>query len=647
MSNSDGSRKALRRLPPLRIIHGATGAAIAGILLYLLFAPKPWDLTWSGDSKDVVQYCAHYYSWWGGVIALVIVGLLGSTARWWLRPLPPAAPEGGLANDTPAAAKWFWPAVAAAMLLTAVLGAQRLPLSLWDDEHTTLRTYVQGRYKLNEDGTVDFRERGLGWALHDYRVPNNHILYSLLARVSVAGWKVIRDPAGPPFSESALRFPALLFGVASVGALALLLKELGWARAGIWAAFLLAVHPWHIRYASEGRGYSMILFFIPVLAICLIRALRTGAWRWWFALAGASFAVLYAYPGALYPVAATNAAAAVLLLARRPVDRPPWLPLARWWVAGSCAAAIFLWLFLPCVPQLQAYLDRITNHAVLGREWWANFGSHLFAGVGWFRSQDLQSPQPELYKMAVARPWLFVITTGTAAAMTIVGLARWWTRGWLTAAVSLVLVLPAFAAYFMAVRNGVGLHYWYLLYLLPGLVALAATGFDALAWPFGRWRWSAVIPALAVAAYLAAYVTLVLDAPRWLVTRSLQPLREAALVARGTTLPNYAGHEKVVTLHVVNPINLYDPHRADKEVWDAAELTGWARKCDAANCAMYVQLGMPWVAERDFPEVHRMLFDPKCFEVVADLPGFEPNMQRLVLRYRPGSASSGGPGLVQ
>ena len=41
-----------------------------------------------------------------------------------------------------------------------------------------------------------------------------------------------------------------------------------------------------------------------------------------------------------------------------------------------------------------------------------------------------------------------------------------------------------------------------------------------------------------------------------------------------------------------------------------------------------------------------MLFNPKCFEVVADLPGFEPSLQRMVLRYRLGSASD-RPALVQ
>lgn len=641
MSTSDGLMTKFRRLSPQQIVHAATVVTMAGIVLYLFVAPKPWNLTWSGEDKHWVQYCVHYYSWWGGVFALFVVGVLGSTSRWWLQPLPAGnmdPREATLAASARVTPKWFWPAVGAAMLLTGVLGAQRLHFSLWDDEHSTARRYVQGRYQQNKDGTVEFRQRGWGTTFHDYRVPNNHILYSLLSRVSVAGWKIIRDPAGPPFSEAALRFPAFLFGIASVGALAWLLKEIGWARAGVWAAFLLAVHPWHIRYASEARGYSMVLFFIPVLAVCWIRALRTGDWRWWFGVAGSSFALLYTYPAALYPVAAFNAVAAVLLLARRPVDRPPWLPLARWWVAGSCAAVLFIWLFLPCVPQMQAYLDSIRNYAVLGRDWWINFSSHLFAGVGWFRTQDLQSPQPELYKMALEHPWTFVIVLAAAAAMTILGLLRWLSRGWLTAALAFVLVAPAFAAYGMAVRSGVGLYHWYLIYLLPAAVALCATGFDTLAQPFRKYRWSFVVPACAVAAFLAGYVTLVREAPHWLLTKSLQPLREAALVARGTILPNYPGHEKVVTIGIVNLLHHYDPHRAEIEVREPAQLLDLARRCDAEDRKLYVQVGMPWVARRDFPEIYEMLVNSEYFEVVARLQGFEPTLERVVARYRPGTA---------
>ncbi len=52
-----------------------------------------------------------------------------------------------------------------------------------------------------------------------------------------------------------MRVPTLLVGMLSVAAVAWLLLECGFPLAGAIAAFLLALHPWHLRYATEARGY--------------------------------------------------------------------------------------------------------------------------------------------------------------------------------------------------------------------------------------------------------------------------------------------------------------------------------------------------------------------------------------------------------
>jgi len=630
--------QAFLRLSPVRRVHVVAGIAASAVILYLLFAPKPWQVAWSGLSKDFLDYCILYYSWWGGLFALGVIAILSITARWWLRPLPAgnlAAREASCSVMARATPVWFWPCVGAAVLLTGVMGAQRLNFSLWDDEHYTARRFVQGNYRPADDGTVSFRERKVGSTFHDYRMPNNHILHNLLARGPVALGKLFRDPTGPAISEVALRLPAFLFGMASVVALALMMKELGLARAGVFAAFLLALHPWHIRYASEARGYSMVLFFLPLLIVFWVRALRTGLWRWWIALAATQFALLYTYPAVIYPVAALNLATLIFLLARYPLDLAPAIPLGRWLVAGACAAAAFIWLFLPCVPQMQSYLAQGMASGVMGRGWWLDFGSHLFAGVTWFRSGDPASPQPELYAMRLAQPALYTVVLGLASLLGLVGLARWFSRGWLPAVVALIFFLPAGLAWLMAVRSETHLYVWYLIYVLPGLVAVLATGFDALSLPWRNHRWSALVPALVLVAFLIGYLTLVQEAPRWLLTKSIQPLREAALVARGTIAPNYEGHEKVVTTAFLNPLFLYDPHRIVVE--DAAELLALARRCDEEGRELYVHVGMPKEAAQKFPEIFRLLSSSEVFEVVAYLPGYDPTLDRLVARYLPGT----------
>ena len=89
---------------------------------------------------------------------------------------------------------------------------------------------------------------------------------------------------GLRFREDVAYFQVISAGVFSVGALALLLWRLGFPAAGVIGAFLFVVHPWHIRYASELRAYSFMLFILPLCYVFLIEALDTGRWRWWEAL---------------------------------------------------------------------------------------------------------------------------------------------------------------------------------------------------------------------------------------------------------------------------------------------------------------------------------------------------------------------------
>jgi len=639
-----GVQARVRQLGPTRCCRWVLGVMAAATALYLVVAPKPWLQEWSGRNADRLEYYIPYYSWWGGLIALIGLLFLGATAAWWTKPLPAghlSEGEARRAKEARRTLRWFWPLVGAAMLVTAVLGAQRLHFSFWDDEHYTARRFAIGMFKQADDGSVQFRERGWGAAFHDYRMPNNHILHSLLAQGSVRVWRLFRNPDGLPYSEAVMRLPAYLFGILSIAALAWLLKELGMARAGVWAAFLLALHPWHIRYASEARGYSLVLFLLPVLLIFWLRALRTGWWRWWIAFGAAQFCLLYTYPAVFYPVAALNVATLVCLLARYPVDQAPFVPLARWFVVGVAGALAFVWLFLPCVPQMREYLAGTLAAGEMSAGWWQDFGAHLFAGVTWFRSSDVNSPQPELYAMMLARPGLSTAVLASACLLGVVGLVRWLLRGWLAAITALVFFLPAGLAWWLAARGGTFLYHWYLIYMLPGAAAAVAVGFDSLGLWSRRPAVRAALPAGALAAFVASYLVLVAAAPRWLLTKPIQPLREAAWAARGTIEPNYEGHEKVITAAFINPLYYYDPHRSSFD--DLPGLLALAREADGAGKEFFVHIGIPGFAKSKDPEIYRLLTDSACFETVSEIPGYDPSLDRIVVRYRSGTLQTGPP----
>ena len=78
--------------------------------------------------------------------------------------------------------------------------------------------------------------------------------------------------------------------------------------AGVLAAWLLALHPWHIRFTSEARGYSLLRCIIPIVPYFWIRAIRQNEWRWWLLYSGSQFALIYCYPGSLYVLIVLNGA---------------------------------------------------------------------------------------------------------------------------------------------------------------------------------------------------------------------------------------------------------------------------------------------------------------------------------------------------
>jgi 4-amino-4-deoxy-L-arabinose transferase-like glycosyltransferase len=104
----------------------------------------------------------------------------------------------------------------------------------------------------------------------------------------------------------AVRLPAALFGALAVpllyGVAVLLLRS---RPAGLCAALMLALSPWHLQFTRAAREASLLVLAVLLLVYCLLRAwharpgdrFRGGHW---YVLAGLSFLLaLYDYPGAL------------------------------------------------------------------------------------------------------------------------------------------------------------------------------------------------------------------------------------------------------------------------------------------------------------------------------------------------------------
>lgn len=602
-------------------------AAGTGLLIYLAAAPKPWAI--DDEIKD--------WAWGGGAVALVGVLVLFATAKWWTAPAPAGS---GAPKEPERAPRWFWPLVAAAMAIIAVTGAMRLNHDLWADEEVTLRLFVQGGYKPDpgkDDGSVVFKEFGAGRAFQHYSKPTNHIFYSILSRLSVSVWKMFRQPEGMPFSEAALRFPAWIFGILSIAALALLVKELGLPRAGVIAAFVMALHPWYLRYASEARGYSMILCFVPLLVVCWMRAIRTNQWRWWTAVGGLQFAIMYTNPAIVYPVAVLAAMTPVAILGC--VPRPGRaVAFARWAAASFAGALVFILLFAPCIPQLHDYLTGSTQaHGEMGWRWLQELGSYLLSGQNWNQAQDPLAPYPDLHAYVARSCALFAAIVCSVAVFGAAGFVRIIRKGKPEAAAAVVLTLPAFVAFAAAEMRGWYLYEWYLIYALVGAAAFLGAGIDAtgLPWPNKAARWA--VPALVTAIFLAAYLDMTRAIRGWMLAKPLEQIRQSVLLTRPTTLPNYPGHNDVITASFCQLPYLYDPHFVKLKSMD--ELVALMKQSDAENKPLYLNVGGISAAQVTQPEMTRLLLSSPQFEVMARLPGWEPYWDRIVARYVRGSAA--------
>lgn len=570
------------------------------------------------------------------VLAAVALGLALTTGRWLG---PRRVPEEAALRAPPPPGRGFALAVGGALLVAAALAVPRLTLGLWDDEIYSARHAMVGRYRMRGE---EARFLAVGWreTLWHYRMPNNHVPYSVMARVVAKAWLAVRRPAERLRAEVPLRLPALFFGLAGPPALALLLWRLGLPRAGALAAGLLALHPWQVRYASEARGYALAMLLVTGLAWTLVAVRRRGSWPRWLAFGAVQLLLLWTWPAALPLVVCAHLALGAL--AARGLRGPPRrTQLLRQLVVGIAGAALFLQLMLPNLVQLVAYTAHAQRGA-MGPAWWQDAGAHLLAGMAW--RNDPPSPvAPELARMAEAAPWAFgglVAAAGLAVALGAARLSR--RHGDLGVALAVLFLLPGPLVHALAAARGTWLHSWYLAFALPGLVALAAAGLEGMAQRLVALAPHRAAPALRAGlalGLLAGFAALTAPMHAAMHDRSFTVQREAVLLTRPSLDPNAPANRRILTASIVDVPEYYDPRCATLR--DTAGLRALMRRADTEGLALFVNTGRLGLARRRAPELVALLERPELFEPLGTLHGLVPRLTRHVFRYR-GAAAHGG-----
>jgi hypothetical protein len=618
---------ALARLGPAGSALRRARLALLGVLALLvawLAGPyAPWSLP--GDPSLIPvpgQSRVHTVLvgvGWAAVLDVGLCLLLLATAGLWARP------GGASRSAAPRPGGWL---VGACLAAALVAGGLRWPLvagSLWWDEAWSVRHTIVGQLEPEGDA---LRFEPAPWldTLWAYRAPTNHVAYSVAARLSHGLWRAASGAGPERFDERALRFPAWLAAMASVVGVALLVFRLGFPGAAPAAAWLLAVHPWHIRFGADGRGYSFVVLFTLLAALLLLRALQEDRWRWWLGYGAAQALLLWTLPIAVYlPLALAAAGGAAIALGPR-AERHRLLRLV---VANAVAAGAYLLVMAPNLAQA-ALLERL-----LGEEARLDLAFArrllLFATTG-LHVRMPSEPGVWFPTLATLGPVRRAVLGIGVPLLAAAGAARGLRRGGASGAILAGLVAaPALLILHRAVDGFFAYPRFTIYALVPATACLAigAEGLLRAALRPPKLR-RALAPA-GLAAGLVAYQVALWPQTRVLLRNPHAPTREVAgyRAPRDRALP---GRIERIGVGLGGDVpRVYDPWI--REVTDPAELAGALARARADERPLYVIYGYGELNRRRHPDLMALLDDRRLFEPLARFDGIESLHVYRVLRY--------------
>lgn len=249
-------------------------------------------------------------------------------------------------------------------------------------------------------------------------------------------------------SEFVIRLLSVVAGVATLPIVYLIGEQIYERRVGLLAAALLVVHPAHVAYSQEARGYSFVVLFASLSGYFFVRAIETpaGNWLWWYSVT--TVLAIYCHSFALLVVAAQLTSLAFL-----PFREIPWRGL----LFSLAAVALFtapLLLLIGSQNQGQwAWLPKFSL-----REF-----SHLMTfltgnGVRFFFYL--------LFWIAALAVWIQELRSGRSVESWREGLLLSW------------LIVPIFVVTIASLMRPI-LAPRFLLFCVPAVVLVAARGFFA------------------------------------------------------------------------------------------------------------------------------------------------------------------------
>ncbi len=479
------------RSDPLRLLL-LIGAVALGVWLWE--SEKPWQGNGAkriarGDRLAVEHYVA-MWTWWAALANFGILLTLSLSRPWWRKWTQPVGGEVGDQGwpqrhwQTRGVPGWSVFILLLAMTFAAVYRGRLLDREIQRDEQDNLRRNIFGYHERQPDGTLIFEDISWQDTFFENRLANNPVLFSALSHASLEIWQKCAGGSNERFSLVAVRLPAYLAGIASLAAVWWALNVFGFIRAAPLAALLLAIHPYHADYTLQARGYSLVILFVTLASACLLRALNSGRWRWWWAFAASLVAMFYAYAGSVYAVIAMGSVglAAVLTMLVRGRRETGLAQLSRLGVCGVVAAGGYLQLIAPSIPQVRVHLSQSFEKIPLHAEWYYLAYQKYFGGVRFLRADrsDTAEMTPTGYltdSVILENPGLSALMLLVLPSLGVWGLVRAFRRDPLGGALLAAgLLAPLLSWIHNGLITGLYLYDWYWIYALPFLFMLIAIG---------------------------------------------------------------------------------------------------------------------------------------------------------------------------
>ncbi len=559
----------------------------------------------------------------------VVLGL-----AWWRGRLELSTPpDGSNEKVTSTDRRLLWTVVGATMLLSGLLNEPRLRVSLWGDEVITMRDFVVGRVRrLKKNDMLHVEPVPLIETAFGYWRPNNHVLYSMAARWSQLKWPGSDSPTSTYFNEAALRLPAFIAGLAAFPMLAALALTIGWPRAGMASVVLLALHPWHVRFGTEARGYAFLLLLTPALILCIVKGARTGRWRWWLVSGIIAFLLLYSQPLSLYVILAAVFSGCLLVLTHWKAGRDRITILTRMVAGNLCGAMLALPLMLPLLPQIKPFLATRSTDWHLDLYWVYDALAEMFTGVVWHQ-HDPSNPYTRSWELVFgAHPWVVVGGILLLGAVLLAGVMAFWRRGMMTRCLLPALLLPPLLLTLAGVAKGLLVVQYYLVIGLPGLVLVMAAGTTLLA--------EACIPRTMSAPWIPAMACGLACIPFGAATHHqreimrllpLEPRREAASIIHETLNLKDARFDAVISAGFW-PDKAYDP--MVHTVVSSDEIKDIAATAVSMGRPFYVTCTQYNSTRGTYSEAFNFVENSGQFDRVATLYGSWEEFSIVVYRYR-------------